>query len=620
MKPLEYTVANVKQEVLVSRLWPTVLAWNRLEGRPRDPNHFERSLRAEVRDALWMLTRQWQLGEFRGDDAGSPVTAQVLVEAQPLRKYQPGEQPVQAYNPDVPMEALVEQRPLPFVQGTQVISLDLRLLMGRQWLKMLQAAGNFADAFIEDYPFLLPNPNLKTDAQVCAHQEAWQQFAAVAGRAVDGFALYAYLKIPGQKASDKLLPLPPESGQIDDLGDQFVLWYEKLFFQPGKPEDNAWKPAQLEYQFACEAAGERSVQTLTATEYYHGRLDWFNFDLDAERKLDEPAALLPPVQSNYIRDVFIPTAVTFDGMPNTRWWAFEDGKTNFGALTPHKTDLGKMLLMEFGLVYANDWFLTPLEVEAGQTLLVKGLAVSNVFGERSWITPAAAKPAADPTLRWRMFTLQNKGKAGADDLSMLLLPTAPKIQESAPIDEVLLLRDEVANMVWGIERVVPLASGRGKSGFEAATELRAYLQKLLQLGPEPAEKTYDAPIRYQVMNSVPENWIPFIAVHEPGSQRQIRLQRAAMPRLLDGDPSPRPDRVTPRSILLREGLDKGLSYFIHEDEVPRAGAVVSHKYQRTRWYDGRVFTWLGVRKITGQGEGHSGLAFDRIVPVKTKAE
>ena len=30
---------------------------------------------AEVRDALWMLTRQWQMGEFEGDDAGSPIEA-----------------------------------------------------------------------------------------------------------------------------------------------------------------------------------------------------------------------------------------------------------------------------------------------------------------------------------------------------------------------------------------------------------------------------------------------------------------------------------------------------------------------------------------------------------------
>ena len=54
---------------LRERRFPTVTVWNRLEGRPRTRD-FDRALRAEVRDALWMLTRQWQLGEFRGDDAG----------------------------------------------------------------------------------------------------------------------------------------------------------------------------------------------------------------------------------------------------------------------------------------------------------------------------------------------------------------------------------------------------------------------------------------------------------------------------------------------------------------------------------------------------------------------
>ena len=66
-------------------------------------------------------------------------------------------------------------------------------------------------------------------------------------------------------------------------------------------------------------------------------------------------------------------------------------------------------------------------------------------------------------------------------------------------------------------------------------------------------------------------------------------------------------------MLLRPNLPK--AYYVHEEEVPRAGAMVSQSYQRTRWIGGRVFTWLGVRKQTGRGEGTSGLAFDRLVDV-----
>ena len=62
---------------------PTIVSWNRLEPRPRSPN-FERALRAEIRDALWMLTRQWQFGEFKGNDAGTATFAKVQIDAELL--------------------------------------------------------------------------------------------------------------------------------------------------------------------------------------------------------------------------------------------------------------------------------------------------------------------------------------------------------------------------------------------------------------------------------------------------------------------------------------------------------------------------------------------------------
>jgi hypothetical protein len=133
---------------------------------------------------------------------------------------------------------------------------------------------------------------------------------------------------------------------------------------------------------------------------------------------------------------------------------------------------------------------------------------------------------------------------------------------------------------------------------------------------QAANNAAAAPIRYRVMSTVPENWIPFLPVHVEGSNREIQLQRAALPRVLEGDPDP-PVKVRPRTVLLREGLDRSPSqpYFVHEEEVPRAGARVLQSYQRTRWTDGRVYTWLCVRKQTGRGEGSSGLRFDEIVNV-----
>ena len=119
------------------------------------------------------------------------------------------------------------------------------------------------------------------------------------------------------------------------------------------------------------------------------------------------------------------------------------------------------------------------------------------------------------------------------------------------------------------------------------------------------------------MNTIPENWIPFVPAHVKGSNREVQLQRAAMPRILEGN-ADKPDKIRPRTALLQEGLAEKNPYFIHEEEVPRAGVRVKQSYQRTRWANGKVFVWFGVRKTTGRGEGSSGLGFDRILSKNDK--
>ena len=57
---------------------PTIITvWNRVEPHRRTDNLVP-GLRAEVRDPLWMLTRQWQMGELRGEDAGSPAYVRLV--------------------------------------------------------------------------------------------------------------------------------------------------------------------------------------------------------------------------------------------------------------------------------------------------------------------------------------------------------------------------------------------------------------------------------------------------------------------------------------------------------------------------------------------------------------
>src|SRR5262245_46189315 len=131
-------VPNDIAALLDVRAFPSITRWHRVAGIPRT-HTFERALRAEVRDALWLLTRQWQMGEFQGDDAGSPVFAKLHLGTTRLTTYQPGGGAEQPLDERVPLEARVEQQPIPFTAAAQTLSLDIRLLMGRHWRKLLIA-------------------------------------------------------------------------------------------------------------------------------------------------------------------------------------------------------------------------------------------------------------------------------------------------------------------------------------------------------------------------------------------------------------------------------------------------------------------------------------------------
>ena len=155
------------QAALVGRSLPTIMLWNRLEGRPRKED-FDRALRAEVRDPLWMLAKQWQMGEFEGDDAGSPVFAKLHLATSRLNKYQPATHGVQPFDNDVPLEGTVEKRPIPLSMDDKVFSLDLRLMLGRHWLKLLRerVGEGFAGFYVQMARLYFAQPQARAASRV----------------------------------------------------------------------------------------------------------------------------------------------------------------------------------------------------------------------------------------------------------------------------------------------------------------------------------------------------------------------------------------------------------------------------------------------------------------------
>jgi hypothetical protein len=614
--PSQLAIGDIKA-ALNERLFPSITTWNRLEARPRSQN-FERALRAEIRDALWMLTKQWQMGEFRGSDAGSPVFAKLLLATTRLTKYRPAGGTAQLFDSSIPLETKVEPRPVSLHRQQRILALDLRLVMARQWFALIADVAEYRDAFKAAYPIAMPDPTQSQEVDVCSHPETWDTFAALTGRAMDGGALLEHLLAdPSHHAYDGVAGVAAaDHAALDDRAQRFLEWSARFLTQPSSSADDAWVPNHLDYQFAVSAPlPDGSEKVYVANDYASGRLDWYSLDLDQSiAALDKVSGAqvtgLPPDAPF----TTIPIPVSFSGMPNTRWWAFEDHATNFGDIDASTTDLAKLLFMEFALVYSNDWFVIPCTLPSGALAQVRGMAVSNVFGERLWIE-AADQGSENAWGRWSMFTINLRsapaGRSSADT-TLLLLPTVARAQFGPTEEEVFLIRDEVADMAWAVEKTVPLASGISRPGSEVAKQTFNYLQSLIPGGGAPPPLA--AAVQYQAMNSVPENWIPFIPVHVPNNNREVQLQRAAMPRILIGDPNPA-QKVQPLTSLLRPGLDvtPPRTYFVHEEEVPRAGVRLTQYYSRSRWTQGQVYTWLRVQKQTGRGEASSGLAFDQLV-------
>jgi hypothetical protein len=591
----------------------SILMWNRLESSLRNESQIENALRFEIRDALWMLTRQWQFGELEGEDAGTAAFVQIDAEQSAITALGSQKKPPQSFDvKKMPFEIPLEREK--FNPG-----IADRLEMGRQWERILtKRLPAVAKTIIKQFKNIAlfhfsPGLNKTADeelkfqhAQLYSDDDHILLAESLAhGRAIDGYAFLMELK-SGRPASI-FLPQPDEA--VNAAGKEFIEWFNRVYQQSSIA--NSWHENHFEYQpQLCfpDATGKSTV--LRKEEYYGEGLAWYGFEptkfWDGQSQQVEVSE-----QRKIIKETLIPGGVRFRGMPSKRLWQMEDAQVDFGSIRASSTELNKMLFAEFGLVYGNDWMVAPLHFSYGTMCRVTGMVITDTFGNETKLTEKI------PDRNWAFF----QNEISQSNSRWLFLANASDIvQESSPVEKVSFLRDEMANMVWGVEEIISSPFGGGRDGEQQAKKTVRLVESFnSQHMASEKGKVSGEGWRYKAGTLMAENRIPFIPLVPDAAQaaafkkRKVILQRAATARVADQFV---PVRIRPRTSLLgHTGAPENqrpAPIFIFEEEVPKTGMKLSLVWKRTRWFNGQTLQWLARKKTVGSGEINANFVFDTL--------
>lgn len=600
-----------------------ILAYAKLEPRAID-NNLSTTLQVQVHDALWMITQQWRMGEFKGMDGGSAIRAKVNSKTSLINRFKPSKSSnASEYIHDKPLETVVE--------GINIIpDLLLSVQMGKYFLKLLKIQKDLTNgsldyraAFISKFAITLPS---STNDISNSNLDLLGLITSLNNKSLDGYELYKAIKL--NTNPNNVLGVAPGTINSIDLGyiqivfDKYHQWFVKNYNIPEDPMNSSWSENSLDYKFKVsvpETDDLTSTQIVLGSDSYkNGKLDWYDFDLNDNINLTNGGTISNEklggngetiIQSK--THSYIPTSIEFKGMPVSRWWEFEYADLDIGNMLVNKQDMLKMMVANFGQIFSNDWLIVPLKVRAGSFCEIENLLVTDVFGKHSLIKPAGTGQDNN-WQRWSMFNLNIKGEEPVPgDIRLFIPPTVINRLESEPLEKVVFLKDEMANMVWAIEEIVSDGVKGGIEGKLAELQLHSYYtNKGTYVANENIVNLNDASIKFKLMNSLPENWIPFIPVKDLGAidGRSIKYRRATFKRVVNNIDTD--ENVTPRTSLLKPNGSN--AYYINEEEILKPGVIVSTNYQRTRWYNGKVVTWIGRNRINGRGQGKSGLKFDFI--------
>lgn len=578
-----------------------VTTWHRLEPVPRSGD-MTGSLAARISDPLWMLTRQYQFGELSGEDAGSPVDAHMVAETATLDRFLAGPVSRGARNravkidPADPMEALAESVP------NEAAALRWRIDAGQHLMRLLRAHGapTQQTKFVSRFPI-----------DDVGDRPSVTPMFDVAGRVPDGVAVAEVLA--AHRGSDtELTSLPAGVDVAASLAanvlaavNGFLAWYEAAVGPVSggarqTARTTSWNPYRLEYEFAAEASMSHGNVVVRADNYGGGHLDWYEFEADTRANLGANES------SRTIERHVLPTRAFYAGMPAERFWEFEDSTVRFGSASTGRTDLAHLLLHEFAITYGNDWYVVPLRLPVGSLNQIRTMSVVDTFGVSTAVEPAADQGSSG----WTMFELTLRPRAAARSGHTMMLPPAIGHQvQSEPVERVVWFRDEMANLVWAVERRVASPFGGHVDRDDEVRALGAVRQQLAAARPDAVD-VGDAELIYRLNTAVADNWFPLVPVRPSGAPAGVvELELRTIERV-------QADGTVREPLPVSEVLNAASPLRIAEEEVGRDGLDTGMHWQLARRPNGTYALWFSHRVGPGRGEGSSGLRYDVAVPIE----
>jgi hypothetical protein len=457
----------------------------------------ESGLTAKIHDPAWMLTRQWQLGEFAAQDAGSPVEVDLEGKSTLISHWraalEDGADWIPYHPSEGPLDTLIEaeERPRAPDQRTRVEG-------GAHFARLLDAAGlsDRLGAVVEALGFEVEGDSAGEDTDLAA---------LLSGKVPDAMKLASAIdagELPGQG--------------LDAVAKAWREWWAEIEPDPGP---DTFDPTRFEHR------AEFSVLDLAlrADEYTGDGLDWFSVDLSPTGVSEPAAAPLP------FKRTALATPVRFGGLPADRFWEMEDAEIDLSSTDVGTIDTGRLLLIAFAEVYGNDWFLLPLEVPSGSLTQIETVRVTDTFGGTTEIEPAGREDAA-----WNMFTVEGT------DGGLLVMPSQ-RGQTGAVLESISLSRDELANQAWAIEATYTDDRGRQIDRRNAWAAI---------LPPDPPRGENPA---YAVQSIVPDYWLPLVPqAMAPG---EIRFALVPLEQEL-GESKPQGHLLTPETWLHEEEVPR----------------------------------------------------------------